>query len=272
MHSIYVYGSTGNSLWIGRRIAALLEAAVGVRDVRLHSIPALMKQGSWSIEGDTVGFVFPCYYGSAPRIVGDFIQGSTQLSTRYSWGVVSAGGNTGLSLSSLDNTLKSVGGARLDYGRSVLLISNYMNGWYYSLIMPKPAKLEKRFRHAERVCQETARAILNRQAHRDKENVLGFHIPRFLSPARYVKDTRAWDGEFSTADACTGCGTCVRACPVGNIALNKGKPMFAHRCERCMACMQFCPNRALFIKGKPMDKFQYHHPQIDLKDLESFNR
>lgn len=60
--------------------------------------------------------------------------------------------------------------------------------------------------------------------------------------------------------ACTGCGACEKACPIG--AINAG--VTNKKCIRCLRCVAVCPKKALFfertffmrlyLNKKPVDK------------------
>ena len=43
------------------------------------------------------------------------------------------------------------------------------------------------------------------------------------------------DRAFRVGEACTGCGSCARRCPVNNILLYDGKPVWCGSCTHCMA-------------------------------------
>ena len=264
MNRIYVFTSTGNSLYSARQIAEKLP------DTEIVSIGAEMKKASWKIEGEKVGFVFPCYYGTVPQIVVRFIRDAETVKASYCFGFVSAGRTLGRALSGLGTELNNRG-VRLDYGRFFPLASNYMNGWYYSMIMPRQRTLKKRYANASKVIAEGIADIEN-EVHRIKKgSYLGYVIPATISPRRYVEDTRQWDSEFSVTKACNGCGICAKACPVGNIEIKNGRPEFSHNCQRCMGCLQFCPNQAFVIGKKAMNKPRYLHPQITKKELFAFH-
>ena len=96
MNKIYVFSSTSTGLQVAKDIG------MNLQNVEILSIPKLMKQGEWNITGDTVGFVFPCYYGEMPRLVREFISEAKTVEIGYAYGVVTAGGNQGYSLKKLD--------------------------------------------------------------------------------------------------------------------------------------------------------------------------
>ena len=60
---------------------------------------------------------------------------------------------------------------------------------------------------------------------------------------------------FTVSDACVACGRCEAHCPLGNILLQNGKPVWGDRCTHCMACICGCPVNAIeygrISRGKP---------------------
>jgi epoxyqueuosine reductase QueG len=59
---------------------------------------------------------------------------------------------------------------------------------------------------------------------------------------------------------------CVKICPVGNISLKTEKPQFSHRCEQCMACIQWCPHRAINTP-KTVKRRRYTNPAVRAEEL-----
>lgn len=53
------------------------------------------------------------------------------------------------------------------------------------------------------------------------------------------------DHGFWSDEKRTGCGTCRRVCPVGDISMAKGKPVWNHPCEQGFVCLHWCPREAL---------------------------
>ncbi len=62
------------------------------------------------------------------------------------------------------------------------------------------------------------------------------------------------DKKFYAEDSCTGCGLCVKKCPLNNIELADSKPVWKGSCTHCMACIAYCPVEAIeygkISKGK----------------------
>ena len=75
-------------------------------------------------------------------------------------------------------------------------------------------------------------------------------------------------GPKVNADKCTGCGTCVRVCPMENIRLTAQVAQTGDRCTVCLACVHACAQQAFRTNGQDVRKErQYRNPQIKLKDL-----
>ena len=52
---------------------------------------------------------------------------------------------------------------------------------------------------------------------------------------------------YKVTDLCSSCGVCEKVCPVGNITLKDGKPVFGKHCVGCMGCSFHCPHDAIRI-------------------------
>ena len=63
---------------------------------------------------------------------------------------------------------------------------------------------------------------------------------------------------YYAADGCVGCGRCVKLCPLNNIRLEGGKPVWGRKCTQCMACICGCPARAVEYGKRTQGKERYY--------------
>ncbi|OQA89836.1 MAG: ferredoxin [Elusimicrobia bacterium ADurb.Bin231] len=75
------------------------------------------------------------------------------------------------------------------------------------------------------------------------------------------------DINFYADKKCTGCGKCELVCPVNNIKIISGKPEWQHKCEQCMACLQWCPEEAIQFGKKTVSRKRYRHPETGFADF-----
>ncbi len=75
----------------------------------------------------------------------------------------------------------------------------------------------------------------------------------------------SFDKTYKTIDKCNGCGICEKVCPVDNIIMEKGKPVWQNQCENCIACYSWCPNKA--IEGGPVQN-GYYYRNTEMKTLD----
>ena len=73
---------------------------------------------------------------------------------------------------------------------------------------------------------------------------------------------------FRATDACIGCGKCVELCPLNNIHLENGKPVWGKNCTHCMACICYCPKEAIEYGKKSRGKPRYHFEALERKQQD----
>lgn len=66
--------------------------------------------------------------------------------------------------------------------------------------------------------------------------------------------------KFYAKDICISCGKCQHVCPLNNIRLENGKPVWGAQCTHCMACISKCPVEAIEYGKATRNKQRYLCP------------
>ena len=91
------------------------------------------------------------------------------------------------------------------------------------------------------------------RAYGNKDTDILIKLIKYIFYSLFVKDKK-----FYAKDDCIGCGLCERLCPMDNIEIKNGKPVWKGGCTHCMACICSCPESAIeygkISAGKPRYK------------------
>ena len=244
---VFWFSGTGNSL----HAAKLLSGELG--NLPLVQITGAAPAGAIGGNGAKIGFVFPSYYGNLPRAVRALVEKLEIRPDTYIFAVVTMGAVGQGSVAALDKALKDKG-LRLNFGRGVRMPANYV----ISYNPAGPAKSGKTLEKAdERLRSVAAEIAAGAQSVKT--------IP--VTAKNLYKDISALDTAFTVSDSCTNCGLCERICPVENIILTDGKPEWQHHCEHCVACISWCPAKAIEYGEKTISRRRYRNPQIRADEL-----
>lgn len=66
--------------------------------------------------------------------------------------------------------------------------------------------------------------------------------------------------KFTVSDVCVSCGKCEKVCPLGNIRMENGRPVWGEHCTHCMACISGCPAEAIEYGKSTRGKARYQCP------------
>jgi ferredoxin len=251
---IYYYTGTGNSLWTAR----YLSEKIGKTDI----IP-IKKRNPGSLENyDAIGLVFPVHMWGVPVAVVDFMKLMVFDPSKYYFAYAVNAGQVSRTLIQLKNILKSKG-IELKAGYNLVLPSNYIP-WGG----PGPeAKLQKLYKNAREKLDESVHTV---KSHEKGPIEKGPLWQRIVFTALYKMTYRMipkMDNDFWIDDKCNSCGTCIKVCPVNNLSIIAGKPVWHHHCEQCLACIQWCPQSAIQYGKKTSAYERYHHPEVKVKDI-----
>ncbi len=250
--TIFYFTGTGNSLAVAKKLAAQA-------GYELAPMAALRDAEEVRIDCGRVGLVFPLYYTGLPLIVKRFIQKLEFQNKPYIFAVVTCGDTQySYALHGMRSELKQKG-QRLSAGFTVPMVDNYLPIYK----MPRPDELETVNRGVDEKAHAIAEVIHRGEEKMEREGKWIFHAiyPRFALVAPKL------DRKFTVGEACNGCGTCEKVCPVENIQIKDGKPSYLHHCEFCLACIHHCPKTAIEWKDKTRGKGRYRYPEVTLKEI-----
>jgi len=245
--AIFWFSGTGNSLYAAKQLSAALA------DLPLFRITDETPSDAVGGTGTKVGFVFPSYYGNIPRAVRSFVEKLEIRPGTYIFAVITMGGVGQGSVGMIKKVLKSKG-LRLNYGRGIHMPANY-------IIMYDPADPGKSSKVLDKADVQLSRIAAEIAAM--AQSVKAFP----LTTGNLYRDVEKLDSGFVVSDECTGCGSCERTCPVGNIKMENDKPMWLNHCERCVACISWCPAKAINYGDTTQARRRYRNSRIKAEEL-----
>ncbi len=74
----------------------------------------------------------------------------------------------------------------------------------------------------------------------------------------FSKKTKYYSDKIKINGSCTGCGLCVRLCPMKNLMVKNNKASAKGRCTMCYRCISLCPQKAITLLGdKVVEQCRY---------------
>lgn len=200
-------------------------------------------------------FVAPTYSWQMPHIFADFIRETRFLDNRDAYFVLTCGGETGNAEQEIAALCKKKG-LQFHGVWSTPMPDNYI----IMFPAPDPDKSQQMIDKAAVSLTKAADcirkgvdfpAVPHNWLDKLKSGIVNQGFYRFQ-----IKTT-----PFYTTDRCTGCGKCVRLCPLNNIHLKNGLPVWGSSCTHCTACLNGCPTAAIEYGRKTKGKRRYQCPE-----------
>jgi len=259
---IYYFSGTGNTLHVSKELQNRLPKS------SLIPIISLLKKEKIKANAEKVGIVFPIHALTFPWPVKDFLQNIDLTSASYLFAIATRECFATV-FSKIDKLLANQNRS-LNACLSFEMPTNYIPMFdLYSqekIDAVESKMLEK--------LDSFADVINNSGTFRPKDNPIFFGLSHVVYPViTYLFHKRRFpnmERSFYADNNCSGCGICEQVCLSNKIKLVDKKPVWQEnvKCTYCFACLHYCPNYAIQIKGKnTVTRGRYHHPDISAKDI-----
>ena len=257
---IFYFSGTGNNLYVAKKLGELLNT----NDIYPFR---LLEEGQICLEEyQKIIFCVPAYYSHIPSYVREVLKKVHLKPEQKIYDIVVCGGNRGRSVEDLRECV-SVAGGSVTGEYMLMLPGNYilaygaLPGWVIAVENSVATQKIKRI----------ARAITQGSGERIKKEGIFYKKSQEEQNQKVIADFQKIGAAYTVADSCIGCGNCAKVCSVLNITMVNGKPEFGKNCEQCMACIQWCPKRAIDYEMKASKRKRYHHPEITLTEMKQSN-
>ena len=244
---ILYFSATGNSEYIAKNLALLCDDSA-------VSINEYMKKGEVLDLRSEKAYVLvsPVYISTIPSKVSDLLKQSTLGGNKDLYVVMTCAGS-GVSASGAEAVkiaeklgLNYKGITHLTMPQDYLMFFNVKSEEENTQIMDKA--IEKVPAIAE---------TINRGEDLDTAKV-GFMHTVSIAPVEWLFDTFfIKPKKFYTTEDCISCGICAKVCPLNNIKITDGKPVWGKSCIHCSACINRCPKTAIEYGKKTQGKNRY---------------
>jgi len=252
---LYYFSATGNTLSIAKDLAAELG------DTAL--VPIVKADPHQSDSIDAIGIIFPVYCWGMPKIVAEFVDKLENASGKYIFAVCNYGGTLFTSLKSVELALARKN-LKLSAGFAIKMPGNYIPMF--------PVRSEKKQQQMFDAAQKKIKLIASLVKNRETKPIEQVNIPVLSiltlgmngSLMKHIGDT---DKKFWITAECNGCGICANVCPVNNIKMTDEKPVWNHNCQHCLACLHWCPQKAIQFGKAPAKRGRYHNPVVKMAEI-----
>ena len=244
---ILYFSGTGNSKYVAQRIAD----ALGDEIVNLND---RIKSGDTSpVEtGERLVVVTPTYAWRIPRVARDWLLKTELRGAKQAWFVMTCGSEVG-NADKYNRELCAEKGFTCMGTAQIVMPENYIA----MFSAPQADAARQIVAKSEPDIDRAIAAIQSNQPFAPTRNNL---YDRFMSgpvnPIFYKFFVKA--DAFTVSDTCIGCGQCAKRCPLNNVTLRDGKPVWGRNCTHCMACICYCPVSAIEYGKKSVGQPRYH--------------
>ena len=251
---ILYFSGTGNSKYVAQRMAEALNQSLLSMNDRIRS------HDTSHVEADErLVIVTPTYAWRIPRVVSEWL-GKTELTgAERIWFVMDCGSEIGNAAGynrqlAAQKQLQYMGTAQIIMPENYIAMFN----------APQKEQAKSIVEQAELELQKVLTQLkAGQEFPPPRDNLYDRFMSGPVNPVFYRFFVKA--EAFRATEACIGCGKCVELCPLNNIHLESGKPVWGKDCTHCMACICYCPKEAIEYGKKSRGKPRYHFEALEKK-------
>lgn len=248
---VLYFTGTGNSRYAAERIAQALGDT-------LCSLNDRIKAGDTSpVNSDArLIIVVPTYAWRIPHIVQEHLENTVFPGAAQVWFVMTCGGQIG-GAGRHNQALAQKMGLAYQGTAQIVMPENFIAMFN----APTVEEARRIVAKAEPFIDRAIAAI--RAGHMfspPRKKLYDRIASSAVNPVFYPLFVKA--NPFTASDVCIGCGKCEKLCPLNNITLQNARPVWGSNCTQCMACICYCPTRAIEYGKKSVGKPRYHFEEL----------
>nr|WP_122011722.1 EFR1 family ferrodoxin [Maliibacterium massiliense] len=245
---VLYFSGTGNSQFVVSQIAKLLQ------DDDVISINRYLKAGGETTLASKrpLLFVAPTYCWRLPRVVVRWIMRTTFKGSQSAYFILTCGGSCG-NAAHYARRLCAKKNLRFCGLAPIVMPENYQA----LFSTPSQAQCQAIIQHAApRIAAVAEQIRAGARLDTPPVSMLGKLQSGPVNPLFYALFVH--DRGFRVSESCVSCGKCARRCPMNNIDLPKGRPIWKGNCTHCMACIAGCPTGAIAYKDRSAGRHRHY--------------
>ncbi|MGN1182972.1 MAG: EFR1 family ferrodoxin [Faecalibacillus sp.] len=242
---ILYFSGTGNSRFVAKHLGKILEDEV----VSLNDILNQTTQKSFYSEKPFV-FVTPSHMSRMPLKVENYLMNSHFEGNKNAYFIFTAGQAIGNASHYCHKICQKH--HLIDQGTTAIQMpANYVV--MYDVLDKKEAttKVQEIIPAIEKIGKTIKNNDILKNDQLRGHKMFGAFAPVFHTVMVSAK-------KFKINGACIGCKKCVEICPLNNIQLIEGKPVWNDQCMHCMACISICPQEIIQYGNKTKNRKRYY--------------